>query len=107
MKNFRHNGKVITAALAGAQASGVPVAGGAKALMPSGDYGAGVEGEYATVGVFSLKDDGTNHAQFAEVDWSIAGAEVVADTLGDFPLGYVTKTGAAGVVEVMINGQPS
>lgn len=105
MKNFRHPGKVISRADAAAKVSGVPTAIGSKAAIPAGSYAANEEGEYSVAGVFELKDDGSNHAQGVQVDWSIAGAEVVATTTGDFPLGYVTKTGAAGLVEVMINGQ--
>lgn len=104
MKNFRHNGKVITRANTAAVFSGEPIAIGSKAGVPSGDYAANESGEYVMAGVFSLADDGANHVQGVLVDWSIAGKECVATTTGDFPLGYVTKTGAAGVVEVMVNG---
>lgn len=105
MKNFRHPGKIISRADASARSAGVPMQIGIKAAIPAGDYAANEEGEYVMGGVFQLKDDGSNHAQGVAVDWDIAGAQVVATGLGDFALGYVTKTGAAGLVEVMLNGQ--
>ena len=108
MKNFKHNGKVISHVEAGAIVSGIPVAIGTMVGVAVGSYAAGEEGEYAMSGVFSLVDDGTNHAQGVQVSYDISTGLVVADgdANEDFKMGFVTKTGAAGVVEVMINGLP-
>lgn len=108
MKNFRHNGKVISHSAPGVVVSGMPVSIGVKAGIAAGDYAAGVEGEYAMGGVFSFVDDGTNHAQGALVGYDISAGHVVTDIdiNKDFDLGYVTKAGAAGVVEVMVNSIP-
>lgn len=106
MKNFRHSGKVISRADAGAQVSGVPIAIGIKAGVPSGSYAAGEEGEYVMAGVFSFASE-AGLSQGDQVGWDISAAQVVddADVNKDFDLGYVTKDEAGGIVEVMVNGQ--
>ncbi|MBE9542494.1 MAG: DUF2190 family protein [Proteobacteria bacterium] len=108
MKNFRHNGKVITRANAGAVVGGQPIVIGTKAGVATSAYGAGVEGEYAMAGVFSLASE-AGLVQGDQVGWDNGASQVVddVDVAKDFDLGYVTKSEVGGIVEVMINGQSS
>lgn len=107
MKNFKHNGKVISRVEAGAIVSGVPISIGIKAGVPAGSYAAGVEGEYVMGGVFSFPGE-VGLTQGDQVGWDNGVGQVVDDADGtkDFDLGYVTKSVVGGFVEVMVNGVP-
>ena len=109
MKNYTRSGAIKTRSHGSAVESGQPIQIGSRAGVAMGKYEANQEGEYLQGGVIEFKKAaGVAMTQGDLVEWSNAGSEVVADTLGDFELGEVDADALAGdeVVRVLVNSMP-
>lgn len=104
MKNFVKPGKVMTVtAPVGGVVSGQVYQVGALVGVATGSAAEGEEYELSLMGVYKLaKDSALVLAQGVAVEWDNTAKEVVADTLGDFEVGYVHKAAGNGLTEVEI-----
>ena len=107
MKTYTRAGYVRTKVVGADVASGEAIDFGDKAGISCGAYKNGEEGEFLIGGVHKIDNTGLAVVQGVAYDYDIAAKKVVADTLGDFKLGFADKSSADGAgAEILVNGLP-
>lgn len=107
MKNFKHNGDLVTVAAPAAVSSGDGVLVGNLFGVATTDAESGADVVIATRGVFELPKLGTDVvSQGDTLYWDDTNGELTLATTGNYPVGVAVKAAGNGdtTVEIRLDG---